>query len=74
MISEDSISSRISRSQFAYCVTYAAAIYSASQIDNATTDYLMDSYIIRSSAHMNRYPVMDLPIYISPAQLEFEYS
>jgi hypothetical protein len=49
-------------------------MYSASQIDNATTDYLIDSYIIGPSAHINRYPVMDLPIYISSAQLESKYS
>jgi hypothetical protein len=67
VISEDSISSRISRGQLAYCAAYAAAIYSASQIDNATTDCLMDPHIIGFPAHINKYPVMDLPVYISPA-------
>jgi hypothetical protein len=73
MISEDLISSKISRSQLTYCATYAAAIYSVSQIDNATTDYLMNSHIIRFPAHINRYPVINLPVYISLAQLKSKY-
>jgi hypothetical protein len=67
IVLKDLISSRISRSQ-------TAAIYSVSQMDIAITDCLIDPYIIRSPAHINRYPVIDLPIYISSAQFKFKYS
>jgi hypothetical protein len=60
MVSEDSISSRISRSQLICCAAYVAAIYLASQIDNTTTDYLMDFYIIGFSAHINKYFIINL--------------
>jgi hypothetical protein len=73
VISEDSIFSRISRSQFTYCAAYAAAMYLVSQIDNTTTDCLMDSYIIGPPAHINKYPVINLSVYISPVQLKFKY-
>jgi hypothetical protein len=74
IISEGSISSKISRSQLTCCAAYIAAMYSASQIDNATIDCLMDSYIIEFPTHINRYFVIDLPVYISSVQFEFKYS
>jgi hypothetical protein len=47
-----------------------AATYSASHVDSATIDCLLDPQAMGTSAPKNRYPLVDLQVDISPAQSE----
>jgi hypothetical protein len=67
---DGSISASRFRSQVASRVTSEAATYSVSHVDNATIGYLWDPQAIDTPAPRNKYPLVDLPVDISPAQSE----
>ena len=65
-----SISASRFRSHIASRVASEAVTYSASHIDSATIDYLWDSQAMGAPAPKNKYPLVNLPVDISPAQSE----
>jgi hypothetical protein len=65
-----SISASKFRSHITSRATSEAATYSASHINSATIDYLLDSQAMGAPAPRNRYPLIDLQVDISPAQSE----
>jgi hypothetical protein len=50
-----------------------AAMYSASHINKATIGCLLDPQTISLSLPVNKYPLIDLQVVISPAQSESVY-
>jgi hypothetical protein len=64
------ISANRFRSHVTSRVTSEVIIYSASHIDSATIDCLLDPQIMSAPAPRNRYPLIDLQVDISPAQSE----
>ena len=60
------------RSHVASRAASEAAMYSASHVDRATIDCLLDPQAIGAPAPRNRYPLVDLPVDVSSAQSESE--
>jgi hypothetical protein len=58
------------RSQIISRVTSEAATYSASHINSVTIGCLWDPQAMGVPASRNRYPFIDLPVDVSPAQSE----
>ena len=50
-----------------------AAIYSASHVDKATIGCLLDPQAIGPPLPVNRYPLVNLQVVVSPAQSESVY-
>jgi hypothetical protein len=62
-----SISASRFRSHVISRVTSEAATYLVSHVNSTTISYLWDPQAIGTPAPRNRYPLIDLPVDISPA-------